>query len=147
MSQDGGQPRQAGGDVSAVAVPASQRVHGEGVPQGVDAGTAPSGPGTEARPGDQAGEGLVDAVVGEAAAGAGDQQRRGGPRGEQVVAAALVAGERGERCGWSGTRRKLCALSWRTISMPSLVSMSLSSSAIASLILSPVTISSAMRVV
>ena len=99
MSHDGGQPRQPGGHVGAVAVPACQHAHREGVPQPVDGRAAPPGPGPEPGRGGQAGEGLVDGVVGEAAPGAGGQYRGRGPSGERLVAAAPVAGERGEGRG------------------------------------------------
>src|SRR5260370_41983211 len=108
MSHDGGQPRQAGGDVGAVAVPASQRVHGEGVTQRVDDRTAPPGPGAESRCSDQAGEGLVGAVVGGAGAGAGGQQGGGGPGGGQAGAGA--GGGRARGGGWGGGRGAGAAL-------------------------------------
>ena len=57
-----------------------------------DRRAAPSGPGPEPGRAGQAGEGLVDGVVGEAVPGAGDQYRGCGPFGEHLVAAALVAG-------------------------------------------------------
>lgn len=65
-AHDGRQPRQPGGHVGAVAVPAGQHVHRVGAPQPVDDRAAPPGPGPEPGRGHQAGESLVDGVVGEA---------------------------------------------------------------------------------
>ncbi len=75
-----------------------QHVHRIGVPQPVDGRAAPPGPGPEPGRGHQAGESLVNGVVGKAVPGAGGQYRGRGPSGERLVTAVPVAGERGEGC-------------------------------------------------
>ena len=94
MAEVGGQQRQPGGDVAAVAVPVQQRGDREAVPQIMRPGPAAAGPAGQSGAAGQRAKRLA-ALIAQPGARAGHQQRVAGRAREQLVAEPQVVLQRG----------------------------------------------------
>src|SRR5260370_31721436 len=96
-TEPGGQLRQPGLHVGALAIPADQGVHGERVPEPVDSRPAALRAGPDPGPAEEDLEHLLRGLVVQAVAGRVDEQGRLTRYRRQLPAAAQVPAQRADR--------------------------------------------------